>query len=89
MGVGKLHVLHVANKIALGGCSAEPRIEGELLGNCGDVAAGVVVAGIEQAGPGQGVDLLGDRCPKRVGIALLEVTAATAPHQQGVPGEGH
>ena len=33
--------------------------------------------------------MLGDRAIEGVGVALLEVTAAAAPHQQGVAGEGH
>ena len=32
---------------------------------------------------------LGDRAPEGVGIALLEVAAAAAAHQQGVAAEGH
>ena len=47
------------------------------------------MAGVEQTGVGQVEDLPGDRAPEGVGVALLEVAAAAAAHQQGVAGEGH
>ena len=43
---------------------------------------------IEQAGLRQGQELLGDRAPEGVGIALLEIAAAAAAHQQGIAGDG-
>ena len=89
VGVGQLHVLHVAHEVALGGCPAQAGVEGLLLSHRRDGAAGVVVARIEQAGVGKAEELPGDRAPQAVGVALLEVAAAAAPHQQGVAGEGH
>jgi hypothetical protein len=87
--MGELHGLHVADEVALGGGAAEAGVEGLLLGHRGDGAAGVVVTGIEEAGRGQGEQLLGDRGPEGVGVALLEVAATAAAHQQGIPREGH
>ena len=46
------------------------------------------MAGVEQAAVGQAEDLLGDRAPEGVGVALLEVAAAATANQQGVAGEG-
>ena len=86
--MGQLHVLHVAHEVALAGRPAEAPIEGLLLRHRGDRAARVVVAGVEQARIRKREDLLGDRGPEGVGVALLEVAAATAAHQQGIPGEG-
>jgi len=63
----------VADEIALGGLAAETGIEGLLLGDGGDQAAGVVVAWVEEAGLRKAEQLFGDRSPEGMGIALLEI----------------
>ena len=89
MGVEQLHVLHMAHEVVLGGVSAQASVEGLLLGHRCDGAAGVAVTGVENTGVRQVEDLAGDRAPEGVGIALLEVAATAAAHQQGIAGEGH
>ena len=44
---------------------------------------------VEQARLRQRQQLLLDRGPEAVGTALLEITAAAAPHQQGISGKRH
>ena len=89
VGVGQFHVLHVAHEVALGGIPTQASVESLLLCHRGHGAAGVVVPWVEQAGIGQGKNLLGDGVPQGVGIALLEVAAAATAYQKGITGEGH
>ena len=87
--MGKFHVLHVTHEIPLGGVAAKPGVEGLFFRHGCNGATGVVVGWVEQTRLRQRQQLLRDRGPEGVGIALLEITAAAAPHQQGISGEGH
>ena len=89
VGVGQLHGLHVTNEIPFGGHTAQAGVEGFFFNHRADRAALVVVPWIEQAGVGQAEELLGNRGPEGMGVALLKVTATAAPHQQGVTTECH
>jgi hypothetical protein len=89
VGVGQLHGLHVTNEIPFGCHTAQAGVKGLFFNHRADGAALVVVPWIEQTGVGQAEELLGNRGPESMGVALLNVTATAAPHQQGVTAEGH
>ena len=50
MRMGEAQLLHMGDEVALIGTRSKPKIERSLLRNAGDLAAGVIVAGIKKAG---------------------------------------
>ena len=86
--MGQPHRIHIADKVSLVGAAANSGIKGLFLGNRTHGSAVVVMAGINKARVRQGQNLLADGVIKHAGIALLEVSAAAAPDQKRVAGEG-